>query len=224
MSASKPIEGKHGLLNIFGTKVGDHNVIVRELGTKWICERTATKPYPACRLTHGAIDLATSLRRDQEGRSVSFIQLDISPLSNNIVGIRLPNKLHPQNNVDAQFSAYFQTAVTWLDGNESGWTIYDRLFDLDISEMVEKISIKPDDQISDLQTRMTITYSDGTTQSEFCEAPLGEPSNPILIENVRKKYLSLAVPVLGEKRSEDIESAILRLESTNVSDIMRLLA
>jgi 2-methylcitrate dehydratase PrpD len=224
LSASKLIEGKHGLLNIFGSKSSDHSEIVYELGTKWICEGIATKPYPACRLMHGAIDLAISLRRDQGGRSVSSIQPDISPLSNNIVGIRLPNKLHSQNNVDEQFSAYFQIAVTWLGGNQSGWTVYDRLLDSNVTEMVERISIKPDDQLSDLQTKMTVTYSDGTMQSEFCEAPLGEPSNPISIENVRKKYLSLAVPVFEEKRSGKTESAILKLESSNVSKIMRLLA
>jgi 2-methylcitrate dehydratase PrpD len=184
LNASNPIEGKHGLLNIFGARVSDHNRIVHKLGSKWICEGTAIKPYHACRLTHGAIDIAGSLRRDQKGRSVWSIQLDISPLSNNIVGLRLPNKVHPRNIVDAQFSTYFQTAVTWLDGNESGWTVYDRLLDSDVSEMAEKISIKPDDQLSDLQTRMTIIYRDGTMQSKFCEAPLGEPSNPI---NPRKK-------------------------------------
>jgi 2-methylcitrate dehydratase PrpD len=204
--------------------MSDHSVIVDNLGTDWVCEATAIKPYPACRLTHGAIDLASAIQRGRGGRSVGSIQLDISLLSYNIVGIRAPNKVHPQNNVDAQFSAYFQTAVTWLDGSDSGWGAYDRLLDSDMSELLEKISIRSDNELSDLNTRMTVKYEDSTIQSEFCAAPLGEPSNPISIENVRKKYLSLAIPVLGTKKTKVIKNAIMILESVNVVDIIALLA
>jgi 2-methylcitrate dehydratase PrpD len=214
----------HGLLKVFSNRTSDLGVIVKSLGTKWICEETAIKPYPACRLTHGAIDLATSLRKSQGKRSVRSLELEISALSNNIVGIRVPTKVHPQNNVDAQFSAYFQTAATWLDGSESGWGVYDRLLDSNVSELLDKISIKSNSKLSDLQTRLTVTYDDGATQSEFCEAPLGEASHPISAEDVRKKYISLAVPIFGQDHAEKIEAAIQGLEIAKVSEIMALLA
>lgn len=221
-SASNAIEGKHGLLNVFGDRKWDHKSITEGLGSRWLCQQTAIKPYPACRLTHGAIDLASSLRMSQGDRKVQSLQLEISPLSFSIVGSRLPNKIHPQNEVDAQFSAYYQTALTWLDGNQTGWGVYERLLDSDVSDMLEKVSITSNSSLSDLQTQLTITYSDKTTESKFCEAPLGEPSNPIAVENVKKKYLGLAVPVFGDTRAKEIERVVLALESARVVNVMSL--
>lgn len=181
------------------------------------------QPYPACRLTHGAIDLASSLRLSAGPRIAKSLRLSISPLAYKIVGLRVPNKLHPQNNVDAQFSIYYQTAVTWLDGSASGWKVYDRLLDTDVSELMEQISVVADEALGDLQARIEVVYKDGTEESGFCEAPLGEVSNPLSWEHIKKKYSSLATPVVGENEARSVQSLVASINDHTVAELMCLL-
>jgi hypothetical protein len=73
------------------------------------------------------------------------------------------------------------------------------MIDLDVLSLLKKVMANSDSKLSDLQKRLTVIYNDWTMESEFCNGPLGELSNPLSIENVRRKYVSLALPVLGEE-------------------------
>jgi 2-methylcitrate dehydratase PrpD len=57
------------------------------------------------------------------------------------VGRPPPNKIHPKNIVDAQFSAYYQVALSWLDGSETWWSLYDRSGDDDAHELLDKVTV-----------------------------------------------------------------------------------
>ena len=74
---------------------------------------TAIKPYPSCRLTHGAIDATLQLRDQipEQHRSTAQISITLPQFSVTIVGDGAANKRSPENTVDAQFSVYFQVAT-----------------------------------------------------------------------------------------------------------------
>jgi 2-methylcitrate dehydratase PrpD len=148
----------------------------------------------------------------------------ISPLSYKIVGTRVPNKLHHENYVDAQFSAYYQTAVTWLDGSSSGWKIYDRLLASDVAELSERVWVVADEAMSELQAKLEVVYEDGPRETGICDAPRGEASNPLSAKHIEQKYLSLAVPVLGRKRAESVQNVVDSIEDQTVVELMSLVA
>ncbi len=143
--AAQALEGRAGVLAAY-TTTPNPAALTDELGTRWLLTDTGIKPYPACRLTHGAIDAALALRAKElpSGR----LNLRISPAANAIVGGADPAKLDPKNSVDAQFSVYFQTAVALLDGNVD-WSSYNRIGSPDVADLIKRIDLTVDDDITE---------------------------------------------------------------------------
>lgn len=219
--ASKVFEGKSGFLHSYAEN-GDPTKLVAGLGKEWVFMATALKPYPACRVTHTSIDLATKMSKVKDV-PVESITCTLETTGYGLVGVPVPNKIQPENIVDAQFSNYIQTAIAWLHGNELGWSAYDRIFDSDAQALAKKVKIVVDDTIPICATKMTVKWQDGSTMEEYMNAPLGEVSNPFVFEKVVAKYLSLTRPVYGEKGAQKILSVINGLENHKTKDLMSLL-
>ena len=210
--AMAPIEGKYGLLNGYSATSSTVGLI-DGLGKEWCSTETSIKPYPGCRITHGAIDLADKMRKTPP-RGVERLILAISADVYDIVGAPQPNKIHPKNVVDAQFSAYYQLAVTWLDGNTGGLAIYDRMFDADVHDLSDRIVVEADEQLSGLATRLTVQWDDGTETTETVAKThvTGESANPMTMDKVVEKFMSLAGPVYGAEKARGVASLVDRLE------------
>jgi 2-methylcitrate dehydratase PrpD len=217
--STKPIEGQNGLLDSY-SETSTVAGLLTALGSEWVAETTAIKPYPACRITHGTIDLALQMRTDHHGgskdgdqarRGVQKLTLTMGPRAFQIVGKPDKNKIHPNNVVDAQFSSYYQLALNWLDG-ATGWAIYDRLADKDVYDLSERISVQVDPDMKILPTKCSIVWADETVTRGEVVDPIGEPSNPMTREKVEEKFLSLAVPVYGAKKAMRIKNLVMHIE------------
>ncbi|KAL1965981.1 hypothetical protein VTN77DRAFT_4921 [Rasamsonia byssochlamydoides] len=248
--AEKAIEGDHGFLHAYTSRQNsrdDLESIVDGLGSQWMLMGTAIKPYPACRCAHPGIDLAAALRlspKNQQkhtgndtGQShdkishIESLRLDLSPSFYNLVGEPLPNKIHPSNIVDSQFSGYYHVAVAWLYGAQPSWAVYDHLRDEQVHALADRITITRDnpDFTTPLQAHLTVCYVDGSEESRFQDAPLGEPEkNPIPLDVIYDKFRSLVEPVWGVDRArrvrEIVESIADDKGSMTVNDLMRLVA
>lgn len=223
LTASKPLEGIFGLLKGYSSSPKIENM-VDGLGTEWIHVTTAIKPYPGCRMTHTAIDLASKWRKQKSGL-IKSLRLSLSPHCWMIVGRPLPNKIHPKNIVDAQFSAYYQLATTWLDGNETGWGVYNRMNDNDVSEILDKIMVDANDDLFALAARLEIHWEDGTTSVDTEKDPIGEPSNPLTREQILSKFSSMAIPTYGELKSKQIIEVVSKLDQVlDTKELMSALA
>jgi 2-methylcitrate dehydratase PrpD len=214
ITAAKPLEGIFGFLKGYSASPNIGN-IAEGLGKEWIHTATAIKPYPGCRMTHGGIDLAAKWRKEKRG-PVQSIRLSLSPHCWMVVGRPLPNKLHPENIVDAQFSAYYQLAAAWIDGNESGWGVYDRIHDKDISQLLDKITVEAAEDLVGLGSRLEIHWEDGTIETETLPLPLGEPSNPLNNEDVLKNINRWRCRCTGSGRQIKLFKLCRTLRSTRV--------
>lgn len=222
-TAAKPLEGIFGFLKGYSASPTMNN-IVEGLGKNWIHTATAVKPYPGCRMTHGGIDLAAKWRGKVRG-PVKSMCLSLSTHCWMVVGRPLPNKRHPETIVDAQFSAYYQLAVAWLDGNQSGWRVYDRIHDKDVSLLLDKITVNASEDLAGLGTRLEVHLEDGTIETDDLAVPLGEPSTPLSYRDVLKKYGSMAIPAYGQQKAEQIMQIVQQLEEhNNTHDLMLALA
>ncbi|WP_342724620.1 MmgE/PrpD family protein [Bradyrhizobium sp. B097] len=207
IGAAAAIEGRYGVLTSF-TGAPQPGILTNGLGTQWTLLRTAIKPYPSCRFTHSAIDAAIALRQQISAADLSraAIHIGLSPVAMKIVGERSPAKLDPRNNVDAQFSVYFQAAAAWLDGKLE-WSSYQRLGAPDIVALAQRITTHVDPAMQKIGSSFTVEI-DGITLSRTIDTPLGEPECPLDWNGLTAKFLSLAEPTYGSAKAAAIEQAV----------------
>ncbi len=211
LGAAAPIEGRYGLLTGY-SNAGRPELLTEELGRRWILLDTAIKPYPSCRLTHGAIDAALELREKvaAKHRPRAHIALRLSPKSVQIVGERLERKIRPRNIVDAQFSVYFQAAAAWLDG-QVNWQSYERLGNLALEALMSQMVVTADEAVPFAGADVTVSV-EGAELHRRVEQPLGEPERPVSWAMLDTKFTALAGRVLGEARCRSLAANVRRLD------------
>ena len=233
VGATRSIEGKNGFLKAYSPNENmDMWRLVTGLGHEWEWLNNALKPYPACRMTHALIELAGNVHTEfahQNSRAlaaddVEKITLWI-PASNFIlVGDPTPNKIHPNNVVDGQFSAYFQVANSLLYGSKTGLGAYQKLQDHSIHALTSKTTVIPDDNaVRGFPGRMRILWANGTEEEKYQEFALGELQHPFIRQRVEEKFFSLAALAMGEKRAKEVLQVIDELDVKGVQKLLQLL-
>ena len=233
LGASKIFEGEMGFLNAYSPKQDkDLRYLVAKLGERWEFLETSLKPYPACRMTHGFIEHACKLGVEKghtSAKDVKKMTLSLSPANMSVVGARLPNKIHPSNMVDAQFSAYFTTANSFLYGSNEGVKCYEqsRLNDQEIRELSDKITCEGDSSIREFGSRIQVEYADGKSEEIDIPYPLGEAKHPFKKEQVEEKFFALVGPIYGEERARQVRDAVAGIDeggkNVNVRDLLGML-
>ncbi|TGJ86598.1 hypothetical protein E0Z10_g2165 [Xylaria hypoxylon] len=222
--ASRPIEGKYGALYSYSatsTTVG----LIDKLGSEWIFRETAIKPFPACRMTHTAIEVVSGVAKEAGGKSVEHITVALSPGCYPIVGPPDANKIHPKTIVDAQFSMYYQVAIAWLHGMDIGWGMYDKsqMESTEVAALRDKVEVISNNDLADLEARLTFKWTDGTTTEAGQVFPLGELEHPFSKERVHKKFFGVVAPAYDEKTASAILATIGEIDQRNTGDLMKLL-
>ncbi|KAJ5587975.1 uncharacterized protein N7459_003740 [Penicillium hispanicum] len=224
IGAAKILEGKFGFFNAYTPATVDYDKLRQGLGTEWVFLETIWKPFPACRMTHGLITMVDDLRApDRWTNEVKSITVQLPAYQIPIVGASTPNKVHPQNIVDAQFSAYYQVSLAWLHGGHTGWAGYDRLHDEDIHALADRITIVPGENLSAYQQRIKIEFGDGSTVEKDIEPGLEDRADESAREQVIAKYLGLASDIYGEERAKQIQETVYSLEARHVQTLMDLI-
>jgi 2-methylcitrate dehydratase PrpD len=218
-----------GFLQAYSPKQDkDLEYLTSDLGSRWEFLETSLKPFPACRMTHGFIEHAPKLDHRQKGlraEDVKAITLSLSPNNVGIVGAPIPNKIHPENMVDAQFSAYFTTANSLLYGSDNGVKCYEkaRLTDPQIHQLCDKTKCVADSSLKHFGSKLRVDYEDGTSDEVTIPYPLGESQHPFTRDQVDAKYHSLVSPVFGESKARSILDAVNEIEKTTVTELLNLL-
>jgi len=136
-----------------------------------------------------------------------------------------PNKIHPQNIIDAQFSAYYQTANSLNHGSATGMKTYEaaRLTDPAVHALSELIVVEPVEGMVGFAADLEIIWQDGKVERTVQALPLGEVGHPFTKEKVDEKFRSLAEPVLGAKRAGEVIKVVDDLEQKSVEELLVLL-
>jgi 2-methylcitrate dehydratase PrpD len=229
IGATKIIEGKMGFLHAYSPNPNkDLNKLVADLGSHWEWLKSSLKPYPACRMTHALIEISGNLHTSHNNGQVSpsdveKVLLTISSANFSLVGDPTPNKIHPENVIDAQFSAYYQVANALLYGSATGMQAYQKLSDTNIHSLCDKITVQTDDSMKQFGAKLEITWSGGKAETIEQAYPLGEEQHPFTRDRVDEKFLSLAGPVYGKGKSAEIIKLIDDLEKHSVEDLLEKL-
>ena len=223
LGATRIIEGKFGFLNAYSPNPHkDLKRLTKGLGSQWEWLASALKPYPACRMTHGFIEMAGDIA-EEHPKEIKSIVCALSPSNFSVVGQRTPNKLHPENIVDAQFSAYFQTAHAWIYGSNTGAAAYDKLGDPRIHSLCDRISCVEDSSIKGFGSALVVEFVDGSKEIQDMPFPLGEAEHPYTRDRVDQKFFSLATQVYGKEDATRIRDMVDNLEQHTVAELLELL-
>jgi 2-methylcitrate dehydratase PrpD len=111
-------EGVHGFFHAFAhTAAADFAVIAGDLGTRWVMETLAFKPYPCGTMTHPYIDCARRLRKRVRAEDIVDMICEVGEGTVHRLWEPLAAKLRPQNGYAGKFSTPYCIATGFVRGN-----------------------------------------------------------------------------------------------------------
>ncbi|EME82015.1 uncharacterized protein MYCFIDRAFT_215554 [Pseudocercospora fijiensis CIRAD86] len=226
VGATRIFEGQHGFLQAYSPKADkDLRRLVSGLGSEWIWLNSSLKPFPACRMTHTFIEMAGNIgaTRKVSSGDIKAIKIKLPPTNLLLVGDATPNKIHPTNHIDAQFSVYFQVANALLYGSNTGIQAYQKLEDSEIMALCSKTTVTTDPALTVFAGWLQIEWCDGHIDEAQMQDALGEVQHPFTRDRVDEKFLSLLEPSFGVTRAQKVISMIDSLEKHSVGALFSLL-
>ena len=223
--ATSPLEGRFGYYHLYSQDACDLDQAVAGLGEDFEVLNTGVKPYPACRYTHSVIDGVLGLVRKDAlaSRDIKAVDVYLTPVGNSVIGDPAEAKRLPVGVVDGQFSAYFTTAVTALDGRFN-WQSYQRLQDPEVRDLMQRVTVHTDSDLPRFGTRVVATTSNGHRLSIDVPFPKGEPENPLDWPELEAKFRDLAEGALGREKTERVVQQVREVDRLErLTDLTRTL-
>ncbi|MBG6095841.1 MmgE/PrpD family protein [Nocardioides luteus] len=219
-----------GYLAVFGeghTTAPD--AVVDGLGEQWETTVIMVKSWAVMGGLHGSVQAAQALRPRLAGRDVERIEIRVGDVVYHH-GWWKPER--PLTAIGAQMNVGYATAVTLLDGTAlpEQFTA-ERLDADDVWALLDRTSVDHDPGIDELpgierfQTHLTVTLTDGSTETESVMAPHGNPSDPVTNAEIVAKFHALVDRVIPSERARAIEEAVLGLaDAEDITTLVELLA
>jgi 2-methylcitrate dehydratase PrpD len=220
VGAADAIEGKHGLL-VGYTDGAKPERATADLGRVYETMKIGTKPYPACRYTHAAVDGLLKLQLEHGWSATDIRSVTVGLHQNGIVltGAPLEEKRRPRSVVEGQFSMPFAAAVALYKGS-FGWDDYALLGNPDVEAIAARVDVRRDERLEGLRhpfgANIAVTTSAGTVERNIPD-PSGEPETFPDRAAVEAKFMTLATPALGNAAS----SLFARLEALETVENVR---
>jgi 2-methylcitrate dehydratase PrpD len=212
-AASRIFTGEYGLPALYTGGNYDTAPLTKDLGTRWETENISIKPYPSCRCTHPVIDDAHELK-EKTGVSADDIAEGTVYLPPTGMGqIGFPFEIRGNPTVDAQFSAQYTAALTFVSGRPTvkdfeAERIRERT---DVAELAKKFGVIEFERDSTGLTPVEVhlRLKNNSTMQVRVEAASGSPEKPLsrsdLIGKARDNFSYAACPPSAEKQEKMIE-------------------
>lgn len=191
-------DGPNGVYDTLADGPTDPPSIVAELGERWETTRIGIKPYPACQLSHAAMDAAAAAR-DQGSfgpDDIDRVVARVHPDSALIVCAADRDLAHPTSPYAAKFSLPWSVAALLVDGRVGVDTFAPEAIGRpDVAALAERVRV----EISELDTAaadaagsVDVTLRDGGTVTGRVPRSAGGPDNPLSDADLVAKATGLA--------------------------------
>ncbi len=209
------IEGHHGFLRAFSSEKKDKQ-LTANLGKSWVVLDTGYKLHANCGMNHAPIDslLKVLAKHPFKAEDVQEIVILHNSQAPTVIGMIK----EPQTVPDAQFSGYFNLAMTVVLGNNNfrNYT-EENLKNKAIRELARKVKfeVDPEAEANFPQKRMAgvrVTLKNGKTYKEITEYAKGMPENPFTAKELRGKFTDLASTALPDKQVKELIEMIDSLD------------
>lgn len=203
------LEGSSGYFRAFADDDYDAEHLVGDLGGTWRMLGMYVKPYPCCRHLHGPIDAILALDREKpiDPDAVEAVRVETFTAASRHGSKKIDEF------IDAQMSIPYAVAVTMLHG-VPGLEHFEAAYrdDPRLRRIVDVVETEEaEDCVRDFPAmraaRVTVR-ADGQERVLRIDQPYGEPSNPVLDDDLEAKLHRLADPVVGAERVTEIAAAV----------------
>lgn len=216
----------HYLRNVLGPKRVVPEVMVKDLGEKWLFAETVIKKYPVCFLTHLHIDTMLDLKKEH---NISFddvesIKIDICPVS------QVCNRPEPQTAEDLQFSFQNVLSAALLDGDVNLYHVSEEAVDNPrYKEARSKVKVVCHDdwtrEITEatigIPTGLVVTMKNGEKYSKERKTIRGSQYEPLTMEQIKELYAKFTHGILSEEHIKKTSDLISNMEE--LSDVQELI-
>ncbi|GAA4383707.1 MmgE/PrpD family protein [Tsukamurella soli] len=207
----------------------DAGAIVRGLGEHWETTMAMVKSWAVMGGLHGAVQAAQALRTRLADRTIDAIDIRVGDVVYHH-GWWRPER--PLAAIGGQMNIGYVTAVTLLDGTALPEQFTQARLDADdVWRLLDRTHVALDRSIDELplgerfQTHITLTFTDGSTDSESVIAPHGNPQDPITDDEVVTKFRALTDRVMEPDRAGGIVDIVRGLaDAPSVAPLVALLA
>ena len=186
------LEGTHGVYRAFAPSVQpDFRPLVENLGTRWVMEQIAFKPYACGTMIHPFIDCAIRLAGVVRADAIAAIECEVAEGTVHRLWEPLASKQRPPSAYAAKFSTPYCMAVAFMDGR-AGFAQFtdDRVSDAAVLALASKIGyvINPGDEYPrNYAGHLRATLTDGSMQ-EFRQPHLrGGVRDPLSLAELEGK-------------------------------------
>jgi 2-methylcitrate dehydratase PrpD len=208
-ASQKALEAPRGMIQSISTKY-DWNEITHELGERFEISFNTYKPFACGIVIHPSIDACSQLK----AQGVTADNLDRLELRAHSLVLELTGKKTPKDGLEGKFSVYHGCACGIVYG-EAGEHQYDDQI-VQSPEMVAlraKVNATVDNSIDEASADVTAYLKDGRVLHVFVEHAIGSLKNPMTDQNLNDKFTSLAEPVIGKNKTQDLIQACWNLKN-----------
>ena len=212
--APTALEGRFGLFQALLRDEWRREPVVADLGKRWEMEDVFVKPYPANHFTHAGIDAALELRsRGVKPEEINSARLLVATATVRTIGEPLAVKQSPETGYQAQFSGPFAVAAALHGGGGLGLALEDfsdeRANDPQMRSLMSRITVEGSPLCDSIYPHqfpaiLEVTTADGTTHRSEVLANRGGPKNPLSATEMRAKFQTNAVGLVGEEGAQRV--------------------
>ncbi|MEN3747461.1 MmgE/PrpD family protein [Sphingomonas sp. HF-S3] len=212
---SEPLEGKAGFFAVYGGGP-PRDIVLADLGKRFLGDDVSIKPWPACRGTHPYIEAALALRGELDLADIVAIEAETGPIQEMLIRPQ-PTKAAPARPIEAKFSIPYTVAAALLDGEVTLATFLPtRIGDDRTRALAQKVVERRNPDWGRAQAAsgsLTVLLRDGTTRR--CDVPqaAGHPDRAISDSDLISKFVDCAAYAATPLAAVDAERLANRILS-----------
>lgn len=183
----EPLAGRRGMAALMAADV-DWSPM-SDLGSRWLVESNALKPYSCGIVSHPVIDAGRQLRADGvDPTQLESVTLEVHPRVLDVMGVA-----DPKTGLQSKFSVYHCFAVGLVRGAGGPPEFSDETAtDPQIRQVRKLVTVTLDPLLAADSCRMTATLVGGRTVDLTVEHATGSTSAPMTDEELQDKVVRLA--------------------------------
>jgi 2-methylcitrate dehydratase PrpD len=195
-------------------------VLEHHAGRFWIRD-TLFKFHAACHLTHAAIEAASQLceRHGLDPEKIRAVEVRVAPPLLDVCNIE-----QPTTGLEGKFSLRATTALALLGEDTTDLATYSeaKMAEPHLVALRDRVRVVPTEGMGPMEARVRIETNG---QKGEAEADIGMPAADLDFQGdrLRRKFLALAAPVLGEGRATELADAASSAQQIDsVAELLRL--
>ena len=216
-----------GLKTVYGSVVSDSfspEAMTEALGERFEIARNYFKMHACCRYNHGTLDALEEILAQRPLKADEVKAVDVETYS---LAAQLCDR-NPQNMLAAKFSIPFAVATLIVHGRTDVTCFNPEAVRNDaVQALAKRVKVKEDPKLTAMMparrpSRVSVTLKSGEKLEAEVTMNKGDFEDPYGPADLEKKYHSLAEPVWGHEKAEQIRSQVMAVEK--IKDINQVTA